>query len=97
MPKVNPARSPPVRSVQLLATSWVKNNRARVMTVAATDPERAPERPRPIPTTAATTSVAASDTTVAVSGLKLTSTSPKGASGMRVALASGPMAKIAKM
>ncbi len=32
------SRSPPVSSGQFLATSWVTNSRARVITVADTDP-----------------------------------------------------------
>ena len=96
IPKVNPARSPPVNSFQLLATSWVKNSRAKVMTVGATEPDRAPARPRPIPTTTATASVTPRATPVAGRGPISTSASPHGAFGIRVYLSSGAMANIAK-
>ena len=66
------------------------------MTVAATEPDRAPDRPRPIPTITATMSVITRATPVAGRGPISTSASPQGAFGMRVYLSSGAMAKMAK-
>ncbi len=92
----SPARSPPVSSVQFTATSWTTNSRARVMTVAATAPDWAPERTSPSPRMTATTMQTTIATRSATKGLTSTSAMPNGASGMMVALRSDEMANRAK-
>ena len=94
--KDSPARSPPVSSVQFTATSWTTNSRARVMTVAATAPDCAPDRTSPSPTITATTMQMAMAMATATTGPVPASVRPNGASGMIVALRSGEMAKSAK-
>ena len=90
--KLRPARLPPVRSVQLTATSKVANSSDSVMTVGAIAPDAAPERTSPRPTTVATTPLTATATPIAAAGCTVTSTSPNGASGTRWALRARSMA-----
>ena len=71
------------------------NSNARVMTVAATAPDLAPERARPKPTTSPTTTVIATAAAAATSGLSDTSSSPRGTSGTIRALRSTVVASSA--
>ena len=97
MGKNRPTRSPPVSSGQLRATSWVTKSRARVMTVADTEPDWAPERANPMPMMTATTRVTNTAMRTATPGDTSTVANPKGASGMRSAFDSAEMANTAKV
>ena len=66
------------------------------MTVAATAPDSAPDRARPMPMMKAKTSTTATAHNIASQGLMSTSTRPNGASGMRFSFSSGEMASTAK-
>ena len=94
--KLSPARLPPVRSVQLTASSKVANSSDSVMTVGAMAPDAAAERTSPSPTTPATATVRTTATAMAAAGCTVMSTSPNGASGTRRALRSPSMANSTK-
>ena len=92
-----PVFPPRVRSIQLRATSWTTNSSARVMTTAATAPDRAPERDSASPITKATMMVKVSATIPDCSGVRSISANPNGALGICRSFRSGEMAQMAKV